>query len=162
MHLNLTRSILVAAMLLFPSVGFSQEITESHIEAAKKALTATKATVSFDDILIQAATGLKNQLTSTNPDKADIIARTVEEEAIALAVRRADLEREAARFFAQNFTEEELAQIAAFFSSTAGMKYLEATPDLARELGQAAQVWSNGINRDLAVNVAKKLAEEAQ
>lgn len=162
MYSKIARSLLILAFLQFPTLGFAQEISESHIAEARKAIDATKATESFDSILIKAATQLKNQLTSTRPDKATEISATVEAEAIALASRRADLEREAARLFAQTFTEEELTQIATFFASVAGTKYLEATPVLGRELGKAAQVWSNGINRDLAVNVAKKLAEEAQ
>ncbi|MGI9366674.1 MAG: DUF2059 domain-containing protein, partial [Rhizobiaceae bacterium] len=83
---------------------------------------------------------------------------TVDEEAIALAARRGALEGEAARLFASTFTEEELKSIAVFFNSPAGSKYLQSTPILARELGKAARIWGAGINRDLANNVAKKLA----
>ncbi|MEL6736752.1 MAG: DUF2059 domain-containing protein [Pseudomonadota bacterium] len=137
----------------------AQDISASHTGAARKALTASRATTSFDGILINAATALKNQLSSTNPDKSDEISNVVDEEAIALAARRADLENEAARIFASTFSEAELNQIESFFQSEAGKKYLDSAPILARELQKSARVWANGIQRDLTQNVTKKLSE---
>ena len=137
--------------------AMGQEISEQHLKSARQAITATKATESFDSILLNASAGLKNQLTANDPDKAATIATVVDEEAIALAARRADLENEAARLFANTFSEEELGQITQFFNSPAGAKYLNSTPILARELGKAARVWANGISRDLNKNVTEKL-----
>ncbi len=148
---------LIALSCLYPSAGFAQEPSASHLEAAKKALTATKATETFDNILLEASARLANQLTANNPDQADNISTIVNEEAIALAPRRGDLETEAAKLFAANFTEEELDSISTFFSSGPGEKYLEKTPILARELGKTARVWATGIQRDLGENVTKKL-----
>ena len=113
----------------------------------------TKATDPFDNILLNTSVQLKNQLTAANPDRADQISSIVDEEAIALAPRRGDLENEAARLFATTFTEQELDAINVFFSSKAGAKYLRSTPVLARELGKSARIWANGIGRDLAENV---------
>ena len=148
----------IAVAVCFVSTGYAQEISASHIAEAKKALTATKATETFDSILLGASAKLKNQLTANNPSDAEKIGNTVDDEAIALAVRRGDLEGEAARLFAKNFTESELTEITTFFTSPTGAKYLVATPLLARELGKAARIWANGITRDLAVNVNKKMA----
>ena len=71
--------------------AMGQEIREQHLKSARQAITATKATESFDSILLNASAGLKNQLTANDPDKAATIATVVDEEAIALAARRADL-----------------------------------------------------------------------
>ncbi|MEM9732990.1 MAG: DUF2059 domain-containing protein [Pseudomonadota bacterium] len=155
-----------AGALLMLSAGFStpvsaQELSESHLSAARKAISATRATATFDNILFNASAGLKNQLTAKSPDKADEISNIVDEEALALAPRRGDLEGEAARLFANTFTEAELNEIASFFGSETGGKYLNATPVLARELGKSARVWANGISRDLAANVQKRLEPAA-
>ena len=74
--------------------------------------------------------------------------------------RRSDLEGEARRLFAKNFTVEELDKITEFFGSDLGKKYLENTPILARELSKAARVWGQGINRDLTDNVTKRMLAE--
>ncbi|MEL6504436.1 MAG: DUF2059 domain-containing protein [Pseudomonadota bacterium] len=145
----------------FGTVAHAQEFSESHLSAARKAISATRATATFDNILFNASAGLKNQLTAKSPDKVDEISNVVDEEALALAPRRGDLEGEAARLFANTFSEAELNEIATFFASETGSKYLGATPVLARELGKSARVWANGISRDLAANVAKRLEPAA-
>ena len=158
MFSNTSRCAMVMAFSLLATTSFAQEYSASHIAQAKAAIAATRATDSFDTILINASGQLKNRLTANNPDQADRISIVVDEEAIALAARRGDLELEAARIFAGAFSEQELAGLAEFFSTPTGTKYLESTPVLARELGKAARIWANGINRDLAANAQKKLA----
>ncbi|EFL90422.1 DUF2059 domain-containing protein [Ahrensia sp. R2A130] len=158
----------VAAIVLSVVLGATslvavsaQEISESHMSAARKAITATKATNTFDSILIGASARLKNTLTANSPDQADRISTVVDEQAIALAPRRGDLEGEAARLFANTFTESELTDIANFFGSPVGEKYLDSTPILVRELDKAARIWANGIARDLGQSVNKALAAPA-
>ena len=153
----LVRSTVLAAALALAAPA--SQAQEADSAAARAAVDATQATDGFDVILPNAATQLKNQLTAQNPDQADRIATIVDNEAIALASRRGDLEREASRLFVNNFSQAEMEQITAFFTSEAGKKYLQATPILARELSKAARAWAAGINRDLRENVAKKLAE---
>lgn len=138
----------------------AQEISADHLIAAAKAIDATNATDSFDAILLQAASSIKDQLIGTSPDKVEEINTVVDEEAISLAARRSDLEGEARRLFAKNFTVEELDKITDFFDSDLGKKYLENTPILARELSKAARVWGQGINRDLTDNVTKRMLAE--
>lgn len=154
-----SRCALALTFSMLASVSFAQEYSASHIAKAREAIAATRATESFDSILINASGQLKNQLTANSPDQADKIAAVVDEEAIALASRRGDLELEAARIFAGAFSEEELGELATFFSTPTGAKYLSNTPILARELGKAARIWANGITRDLANNAQKKLAD---
>ena len=81
------------------------EGVHGHITKAREAIAATKATDSFDTILIRASGQLKNLLTANSPDQAARISIVVDEEAIALAARRGDLELEAARIFAAAFSD---------------------------------------------------------
>jgi len=148
------------APVAFAPVAVAQEISKEHLAAAGKAIDATNATDSFDGILLQAAASIKDQLIGTSPDKVEEINKVVDEEAIALATRRGDLEGEAKRLFAKNFTIEELGEITEFFGSDLGKKYLSSTPILARELSKAARVWGQGINRDLTDNVTKRMLAE--
>ncbi len=137
----------------------AQEISESHLAAGRKAVAATLATLSFDAILYNTSTRLKNELTAKDPNQADIISTIVDEEALALAPRRGVLEGEAARLFASRFSEAELGELAEFFGSDAGKKYLANTAPLAKDLGRIARIWANGITRDMAQNVDKRLSE---
>lgn len=152
-------SVMVAASA-FVAVSFSaqaQEIGESHIKAAHAAIGAIHATDSFDGILPQAAAALKQQLIQQNPDMQELITQTVDEKTLELASRRADLERESALVYAKAFSEKDLNDIAAFYSSEAGKKLIENGPIASRELVKAAEIWQNGIARDLAEQVGEKL-----
>ncbi len=79
--------------------------------------------------------------------------------AISFASRRADLEKEVAQIFAKVFTEEELIQIAEFYSSEAGQKFLKESPIVLREMGNAARVWASGLKRDMQGAVLDKMIE---
>ncbi len=114
-----------SAVFAFSSPAFSQDVTESHLKAARAAVAAIHATDSFDNILPQAAAALEQQLIQKNPDMQELIAKTVSEKAMALAARRSDLEKEAAVAYAKVFSEKDLNDIATFYSSDAGKKLLE-------------------------------------
>lgn len=155
MPLKLTSFALIS--ILSAGVLLSTPAVAQDAKIAKKAISATGATDSFDLILPQAALTLKNRLSGNNPDKSDEIDDLVDAETFALAPRRAVLENEAAKLFSATFTDPELEQITAFFASPTGQKYLGNTPNLARELSKSARIWGTGIQRDLSKNVGEKL-----
>ncbi len=151
---------LLLAGLALNAPARAQEVSESHLEAARRAISALKATEQFDGIILGLAESLKSQLYQKNPDMQPLISSVVDEKALAIAARRADLEREAALTYARVFSEEQLNAIADFYSSDAGQKLLSDGPIVTRELFRAAEIWEIGISRDLALEVANRLAEE--
>ncbi|MBZ9810727.1 DUF2059 domain-containing protein [Mesorhizobium sp. BR1-1-9] len=157
-------SVLLAAsaVFAFSSPAFSQDVTEAHLKAARAAVTAIHATDPFDNILPQAAAALESQLIQKNPDMQELIAKTISEKALALASRRADLEKEAALAYAKVFSEQELNDIATFYNSDSGKKLLESGPAVTRDLVKAADIWQNGLARDLAQQVGETLAAAAK
>lgn len=158
---NLMAGLAAALSLVVATAGFSygQDITEEHFKVAKQSVAASKSTQSLDRILPDLAERAKQQLIANRPDAADQISDIVDEVALSLASRRGDLEDEVARAYARIFTEAELKEILAFYSSETGKKLIEQTPVVARSIDQAARVWTNGIQRDLQQEVGKKLQE---
>lgn len=151
--------LLASAFVAFASHSMAQEISEAHLKAARDAISAEGATNSYDLLLPAAAQMLKTELIQQNPDLVDVITATVDEKALALASRRADLEREAALVYARTFSEAELVTIATFFNSEAGKKLLLQRPIVAREVTRAADIWQRGIQRDLAAEVGKQISD---
>jgi hypothetical protein len=145
----------ILAMASMPSRA--DDISDSQMKAARAAITAIRATDSFDAILPSAAQALKSQLIQKDPNLQDDIVAIVDKNALALASRRAALETESATDYAKAFSEDELKAIAAFYSSPAGQKLLEKGPEVTAELTRAAQIWQRGIARDLAEAVAKDM-----
>ena len=159
---SLCAVLAASAVLAFSSPAFSQDVTESHLKAARAAVAAIHATDPFDAILPQAAAALESQLIQKNPDMQELIGKTISEKALALASRRADLEKEAALAYAKVFSEKELTDIAAFYNSDSGKKLLDSGPTVTRDLVKAADIWQNGVGRDLAQQVGETLAAAAK
>lgn len=158
---RLSAVLAATAIMALSSPAWSQEISETHLKAARSAVAAIHATDGFDNILPQAAAALEQQLIQKNPDLQELITRTVSEKALGLASRRADLEKEAATAYAKIFSEQELEGIAAFYATEAGKKLLDSGPLVTRELLKAAEIWQNGIARDLAQQVGEALSAAA-
>ncbi|KQT86209.1 DUF2059 domain-containing protein [Aurantimonas sp. Leaf443] len=137
----------IAMMAIAPAAA--QDISASHLAAARQAVSAIDATEQFDSILLNSATQIKAELIVNNPNLQNEISNMVDDKALALAPRRADLENEVARVYAKLFTEQELTEIAQFYSSEAGKKLIKQGPAATREMVQAADIWSTGIMRDL-------------
>lgn len=148
---------ILLASSAFTAAANAQEISAGHLKAAKDTIAALNATDRFDAILPNLAERLKSEYTLASPNFQTQISKTVDAEALALAPRRADLEKEVATTFAKSFTEDELKQIAAFYSSPVGKKYLQTLPLVQRETVRAAEIWANGISRDLTANSSAKL-----
>lgn len=146
-----------AAIVAFSAPAFSQDVPESHLKAAHAAIAAIHATDAFDNALPSAAASLREQLIQKNPDMQELISSTIGEKALALAARRGDLEKEAALVYAKAFSEQELNDIATFYTSEAGKKLLDQGPAITGQLVRAAEIWQNGIARDLAKDVGESL-----
>lgn len=158
---HLVAAALIGAAFFTPGVASAQEEpSQEHIAAARATIDALGATDRFDAILPNAAARLKSTLIQATPNFEQQITDVVDATAIDLAGRRADLEREAAAIYARNFTQEELEAITAFYTSEAGMKLIEQGPQVTRELAQAAEIWANGIQRDLASQADATLEEQ--
>lgn len=150
-------AIAAAVFVAFASSASAQEISESHLKAARAAVDAINATDFYDDILPNAAAALKRELIQKNPDLTSDITSIVDSKALEMAGRRSDLEREAAMAYAKLLSEEDLTAIANFYNSPAGINLLKEGPIVTREVDKAAQIWQNGVARDLAEAVANEM-----
>ncbi|MVA36518.1 DUF2059 domain-containing protein [Agrobacterium vitis] len=158
---HMVAGAVIAASLLAGPAARAQDVTDAQIDTARQAITALGVTNVFDNILPNVAARLKAQLIQAYPNLEDQIDKTVDQQAIALAARRGDLEKEAATVYAKSFTQEELKQIAAFFSSPAGKKLIKDQPVANRELGKSADIWAAGVARDLEKNTNDALVKVA-
>ncbi|MDO3433652.1 DUF2059 domain-containing protein [Rhizobium sp. CBN3] len=146
---RLAAATLVLSGLAFGSAVKAQEVSEEQLKASRAAIDAIGATAQFDNILPGLAERLKAGLIQDSPNYQDIISSTVDAQALKLAPRRGDLEKEAALTYAKAFTVDELKAIADFYNSDVGKKLLRDGPVASRETAKAADIWAQGISRDL-------------
>ncbi|MBP1846059.1 hypothetical protein J2046_004333 [Rhizobium petrolearium] len=135
----------------------AQEVSEAQLAAAREAIASLNVTDRYDNILPNLAERLKAQFIQASPNFQEQISNVVDEQALALAPRRADLEKEAATIYAKSFSTDELKAISTFFNTDTGKKLLNTQPLVTRELVKAAEIWANGISRDLTNQSTTKL-----
>ncbi len=153
-----------AATVILSGVAFgfaahAQEASPEQLKAARAAIDAIGATAQFDNILPGLAERLKADLIQDSPNYQDAITAEVDKQALALAPRRADLEKEAALTYAKAFSVEELNAIAEFYNSPVGKKLLKDGPIASRETVKAADIWAQGISRDLQKQTSAELVK---
>lgn len=153
-------AFVVAIAIGLSSAAHAQDPTKAQLDAARAAIKALHATDDFDSILPNAAAALKQSLIQAEPNLANQISATVDQQALKLAARRGDLEKEVATIYAKTFTTEELNDIAKFYNTTAGKKLISEGGNVSTQTIQAARIWSNGIARDLAAATHKALDDQ--
>ncbi|RCL02227.1 MAG: hypothetical protein JSC161_000925 [Candidatus Tokpelaia sp. JSC161] len=156
--------IIAFTTITFLASGMSllaaDNIKKSHFQAAHKVLSIIHATDQFDYFLPHTMIALKNELMRNDPHLEKMISQTVDEQAMILIERRADLEREVVGIYAKHFTEDELKNIAIFYSSPVGKKLLMGGPEAMADSVKAYDMWRQAFGHDLAVNVEKALNEK--
>jgi hypothetical protein len=84
----------------------------------------------------------------------------VHQEALKLVGRRADLDNDIARVWANAFTEDELKSITAFYKSPAGLKLADVGATVVANSLQAVKGWSDKVGHDLLENSRQELKKQ--
>jgi len=146
------RAAAVVAVLFtgaFALPAAADEVTPSQLAAALDAINAGGIPQNFDGILPNLAVRVEDGLIRARPDLHTKITQTVEATALKLADRKGDLNNDVARVWAKVYTEDELKQIAAFYKSSAGQKYLKQGPQITKDTLTAASQWADRVGAEL-------------
>jgi hypothetical protein len=138
----------------------AQEFSESHLAVAKVVTANTPLSKDFETVLPLLSQRVQNRLISLRPDLHEVISKTVQEVALRLAARRTDLDNAAALLWARAFTEEELSDIAAFYTSETGKKFVNLGPQLGQATIQTVQNWSNRVGEELLDKAREELKKQ--
>jgi hypothetical protein len=142
------------------TVSSAQEFSESQLDAAQRASTAAPLSRDLDTVLPLLAQRVQNRLISLRPDLHSAIAETVQNVALELAARRADLDSAIALAWARMFSEEELNEIAEFYNSPVGKKFVEVGPELGSITIQTVENWSTRVGAELLDKSREELKKQ--
>ncbi len=142
-------AIIGVALTAVAPAAFAQEITASHLAVALDVVKSAKASRGFDNVLPLLAEQVENKLIRVRPDLNKEIVAAVEDAALKLSSRRADLDNDVARIWAKAFTEEELQTIATFYKTSAGQKFADVGAQVVSESYQAVGHWSDRVGEEL-------------
>jgi hypothetical protein len=140
---------LVVTAMLSAAPGRADDITPSRLAAALEAVHSAKASKGFDNVLPLLSEKVQDEIIRLRPDLYKQIADVVQQEALKLVARRADLDTDVARIWANAFTEEELKSITAFYKSPAGLKFVDIGPQVVGASLQAVKTWSDRVGQEL-------------
>ncbi|WP_019223680.1 DUF2059 domain-containing protein [Bartonella rattaustraliani] len=149
----------VTVLAINTGMVYAQGVSDQHLNSARKAISAIHATDQFDSFLPSAAQDIKNELISDDPNLAAAISDIVDKQALILAKRRSDLEKEVAHVYAKYFTQEELDTITAFYNSDTGKKFLTEVPNIGHDVYSTFNAWRSSLMQDLIKNVKKEMSE---
>jgi hypothetical protein len=80
--------------------------------------------------------------------------------ALNIATRRADLDSAIALVWARMFTEDELNQIAEFYNSPVGKKFVEMGPEIGATTIQTVDNWSSRVGEELLDKSREELKKQ--
>lgn len=142
-------ALLMALNFAVPSSVSAQEITPSHLRAAWEAIRALGVNDEFDQALPDLSTQVQGILMQRRPDLSRQITATVNQVALDLVPRRRELNDNAARIWAMQFTEAELIEIAAFYNGETGQKLAATYPAVLQETVGVFEEWYQALANEM-------------
>lgn len=155
---RLVRPALVAAAFIalsHPAVA-QPKPSAASLAAAHKLIEVTGATNLFNPLIPGVIEQAKILFLQQNPALGHDLNEVAAKLRADLAPRFTELTDEVAKFYAEDFTEQELKDIIAFYQSPTGKKLLERQPQIIDHSMKFAQDWAN----KLSVEVVAKMREE--
>ncbi|WP_068316622.1 DUF2059 domain-containing protein [Polycladidibacter hongkongensis] len=152
---------LLAASVLTTPVMAQDTFSESHLAAARAAVTATRTTIAFDNILPDVAERTRALFQRSEPSLLAEIDTAVNEVALKMAASRPQLDRVIYEVWARRFSEAELQQIADFYNSETGKKLATVNPQLSALAIGAAKQWSDQLSVEMVKQVRARLQNPA-
>jgi hypothetical protein len=148
------------ALFMLVSPGFAQQAqpSASHLALAREVAISSGMTRSFEAMTEPLLVQLQ-QMNVTRPEiKKDL------EEVVALLRPELELHKQkmvsnAARAFANRLTEAELKDIAAFYKSPAGVKYVQTQPLILDDIVRDLAVWSQNTSEYIMTRARAEMAK---
>jgi hypothetical protein len=155
-------SLFVAIIALFATLGSvpalaQQEISPEHLDLARKYIELTDRSGLYEGAVVQAGIHTYQRLLPQDP----AIAKPLDE-AIGVVIqgyrgRKAELFDQFARVYALTFSEEELAQIVAFYESPVGQKLTDANVRINSDIQRVMDIFEGNLRTEFFAKVRAEL-----
>lgn len=147
------------ALFLLASPAFAQgQPSESHLAVAREVAIGSGMTRSFDAMTEPLLSQLQ-QMNVTRPEiKKDLdeVTATLRPEVEQQKQKMVDT---AARAFAIRMTEAELKDVAAFYRTPAGKKYVELQPLLLDDIVRELATWTQNVSEYIMIRARAEMGK---
>ncbi|KMO26833.1 DUF2059 domain-containing protein [Methylobacterium aquaticum] len=141
-----------------PAAPQPAAITPSHLALAKEVMLSSGIARSFDSILPAFGEQIK-QAAVTRPELTKDLNDVIEKMQPELELQKQRIIDTASRIYANKLTEAELRDIATFFRSPSGKRYVETQPQVLDDMVQAMQTWTQEVSEYMMVRVRAEMGK---
>ena len=134
-----------------PAPAAAASISPGHLQAARDVVVGSGIVRTFDAIPQQFAEEARQTFSTTRPEIMKDLNEVLKGLEGEFTTQRDEMVTTAARVFAVRLTEAELKEIAAFFKSAAGKRYVEIQPDMLDDMFSEMQSWTQKLS-DTIIN----------
>jgi len=153
----LQAAAVAAAVLVAAPSAFAQAPSASAMATARQLVTVTGATALFSPLVAGVVEQSKLLYLQQNPalgkDLNEIAAKMRKD----LQPRFKEVEEEVAKLYAQQFNEQEMKEILAFYESPVGKKVLQEQPKVVEGSMKFAQDWANKLSEEVTAKMRDEL-----
>ena len=153
------RALCVAVMFglaLGPAAAQTKNPSPAALLMAKELIELKGATKMFDPLLAGVIEYHKSFFLQNNPNLGKDLDVVAQKLVVDLAPRRAEMQQQVARIYAEHFSEQELRDALAFYKTPLGKKLIDEEPKVIDDSMKAADAWSHKFAEEV---VAKFRAE---
>ncbi|WP_298963347.1 DUF2059 domain-containing protein [uncultured Methylobacterium sp.] len=134
----------------------AKEISPTHLTLAREVMMASGIARSFDSIIPAFGEQIR-QAAVTRPELAKDLNDVIEKLQPEMELQKQRMIDTASRIYATRLTEAELRDIATFFRSPSGKRYVETQPQVLDEMVQAMQTWTQEVSEYTMVRVRAEM-----
>ncbi|MCC5979522.1 MAG: DUF2059 domain-containing protein [Salinarimonas sp.] len=134
-----------------------EEIGESHLQAARDLIRNAGLTQSFDGMVPRITNSVAGRFVNRGIP-GGIIREVIDEIQPELDLQRRVILNRSARIMANRFTEEEIAEINAFFETPTGAKFVDQQPGFVDDILTATGEWTEELVEYVEVRMQAELS----
>lgn len=150
-------AVLLAGALAISAPAFAQQPSAAALASAREFVNLTGATQIYAPLVAGVVEQSKLLFLQQNPGLAKDLNEIAAKLKTDLNPRLEELNVEMARIYATRFTEAELKEILAFYSSPTGKKILAEQPAAAEQSLKFAQDWSIKLSDEVVGKMRDEL-----
>ena len=134
--------------------------TAAQIALGKEIVVNSGVSRSFAIVIPQFLDQIGTRLTQTRPDLIKDLNVVMEQIKPEFDKRVETMIDAAGRLYAERMSEQELKDVAAFFKSASGVKYVEQQPLVLNALYVSMQRWQQQMSQDMMTRVREEMTKK--
>jgi hypothetical protein len=150
--------VMLAGAALAQQGATAPQASPSHLAAARDVAIGSGMVRSFD-VMTEPLLASLQRMNVTRPEIKQDLDKVVEQLRPELDQQKQHMINASARIFASRMSEQELREIANFFKSPAGLKYVQLQPVILDDIVKELADWTRTVSEYVMVRARAEMAK---